>query len=652
MLISLILFEMFIISALSIGIGSSNQSPPAKILNRAEIKVLFDFTKDEDAGTHADWTIDGGYSDFANALRNEGFVVDSLGTGQGTITSSDLQGYNVFVIPEPQDAFSSNETNAIVDFVHNGGGLVYIADHNGSDRNSDGWDSWHIWNNNLNFDERFNITLVSAESGASSNNEITDIAPVPVLTDNVNSFGIWDGATMQVRGNAKAAAYQTLDGTKYAVLAYSYYGNGRVVVHGDSSTFDDGSKDNSTNNKNDKLYNAWGEYDDATLGVNLVKWAAGVNTTSSNSTSIKSYSGSSPSVSYGNGNYIVAFENGTSVEGYFVNASTGEQSKEIQFYNYGDGIRTAYNPDGKNFTVVSYDYALSSGVPKYHKILLRFVNPDSENMSSGITVSNDANKSVDVAYGNHEILIVWTNLTREKVNGIFYNTQTETFGQIFTIASGITPKYSVAVGFDSKSSKFLVVWGENYNITGAFVNTSNIANITFPSTSSMKKSQFSVAGQNGEFMVTYRNGTFSTAQGAYFIIIHYSGTVSNAHEISNYSAQYCGRADVVSNNSSFMVIFSDARNGNADVFMVSYNLNGTQKGNEMNITTSSNIEESPAGAGDGSTMLVTWNNYVSSSNQQIEGKFYPSTATIPELGWLLPILLIIMVIVTIIRRKQ
>ena len=127
---------------------------------------------------------------------------------------------------------------------------------------------------------------------------------------------------------------------------------------------------------------------------------------------------------------------------------------------------------------------------------------------------------MDVDYGNHEILIVWTNLAREKVNGIFYSTQTETFGQIFTILSGITPKYSVAVGFDSKSSKFLVVWGENYNITRAFVNTSNIANITFHSTSSMKESQFSVAGQNDEFMVIYRNGTFSTARGEYFIIMH------------------------------------------------------------------------------------------------------------------------------------
>jgi len=245
-------------------------APSINGANYNGVKVLFDFTKSEDAG-NADWRIDGAYSDFADALRNEGFIVDSLGDGDGTITYSTLSQYDVFVLPEPQNPFTQNERDAIINFVHNGGGLVYIADHKSSDRDSDGWDSWNLWNENLNFDEVFNITLESTQSG-NGENEITDIEDVPILTDNVTSFGSWLGTTMSVQGSAQAAAYQTISNTRRPVLAYTYYGSGRVVVFCDSSTFDDGTPDDD--NSGDSLNDNWDDYDDSTLGVNLVKWVS------------------------------------------------------------------------------------------------------------------------------------------------------------------------------------------------------------------------------------------------------------------------------------------------------------------------------------------------------------------------------------------
>ncbi len=642
-MLSVVVLDIIVLSALSVGISPHANVGEDEKIKASAIKVLFDFTKDEDAG-NADWTIDGAYSDFADALRNEGFVVDSLGTGTGTITSSDLDGYNVFVIPEPQDEFSSGEIDAIVNFVQNGGGLVYIADHNNSDRNNDGWDSWHIWNNNLNFDSTFNITLTSTESGTGSNNEVTDIASVPILTDGVNSFGIWSGTTMQVSGNAKIAANQTISGIKYPVLAYSTYGLGRVVVHCDSSTFDDGSADSS--NSGDNLYDGWSQYDDAILGVNLVKWAAGVNSTGSNSTYLGSHSGSSPSVSYGNGNYLVAYVNGNSVNGYFVDSSSGAQGDEMQIYKYGAGVRTAYNEDGNNFTVVSFDYSL----PSYHKIIYRFITPNSENATYGADLSNDANKSVDVSYGSHRILFTWINLTREQVEGRFYDTQTGTFGQNFTIATSSEQKYSVSVGFDQQSGKFLVVWAENYDIRGAFITgDDSITYVNFPATSSIKESQLSVAGGNGEFFVTYRNGSFSSSTGAYFIIVSSDGNVGEVHKINDNNANYCGKVDVKFANGDFMLAFSDQRNGNADVFLRVYDPSGSMVGDEMNVTSSSNNEETPSAATDDASKIVVWNNYVSSSEQNIEGRFYPAE-NVPELTWLLAILLIFLI--AVIRRVQ
>ena len=270
-----LLLGVMVSSGVYIGFFSHNE----QFSQRSQAKELFDFTKDEDAG-NADWRIDGAYSSFTQALKNAGFSVGEIGTGQGTITSQELQGCKVFVIPEPQDKFTSSERSAILNFVSNGGSLIYIADHPGSDRNHNGYSSWKIWNDNLNFGSVFGITLLSTESGKSGH-KITDIENVPVLTDGVSAFGMWEGATMSVSGNAKAVAYQNIGGVDYAVMAYAYYGSGKVIVFGDSSTFDDGTPDSA--NRHDNVYDGWSKYNDATLGVDMVRWASlGVSNSHSN----------------------------------------------------------------------------------------------------------------------------------------------------------------------------------------------------------------------------------------------------------------------------------------------------------------------------------------------------------------------------------
>ncbi len=615
-LLILSVFLLLIIANIVVIIGNQNIEHEGKVdtFKASNLKVLFDFTKDEDAG-NADWRIDGAYSNWADALRSMGMSVDSLGDGQGEITYSDLSPYNVFVLPEPQDEFTDNEKSAIIEFVHNGGGLVYIADHKSSDRNNNGWDSWSIWNDNLNFDSTFNITLVSTNSG-NNQNEVTDIANVPVLTDNVSSFGTWLGTCMEPSGSAKSAANQY----GYSVLSYDTYGYGRVVVHCDSSTFDDGTADSS--NSRDNLHDGWSKYNDATLAINMILWAAGINSTSSNSTYLKEYTGSSPSVSYGNGEYLVAYKNGTYVAGYFV-GNTGSQGPEIKFYKYGDGIRTAYNADGNNFTVTSFDYYPTSGKPHYHQILNRFIDDESSSGTYGFTISNDANKSVDVSYGSHRILFVWINLTRNQVEGMFYNTQSSSYSSNFTIYKDTLKKYDVAVSYDETSNEFLVVWTENHDLKGRFINSNGSLGdyLALSSTPNIYEAQLSVAGGNGKFMITYRNGTFSSANGAYFLIIDSQGNIEKRGVINDENANYCGRVEVNWNSENFMVIFSDNRNGNPDVFVRFYYSNGDEK-EEMDITTSANKEETPSGMSNGDTMLIVWRNYVSSSKEYIEGRYY------------------------------
>ncbi|GEM_PF-2649855 len=607
---------------------------------KAPLKVLFDFTKHEDAG-NADWRIDGAYSSFADALRNEGFEVDSLGTGSGEIKSSDLSGYSVLVLPEPQNEFTADEKNAILDFVNNGGGLVYIADHKSSDRDNDGWDSWSIWNDNLDFDTTFGITLESTQSGNSGNNEVTDIEQVDILTDNLTSFGSWLGTTMSVSGDAKAAAYQTISGNRLPVLAYATYGNGRVVVHCDSSTFDDGTPD--SDNSGDSLSNNWDDYDDATLAVNLVKWAANYSSGGGEGAQeLTSHTGKGPYVSYGNGNYLLAFYNGKYVNATIVHSSDGTATQEFNVFNYGSGLRSVYNPDGDNFTVAAYDYSL----PNFHKVIMRFVNHDTT-LGKFYTVSNDANTSMDVAYGHGKILIVWVNLSREQIKGSFYDTQSAVLGSEFTIATGGAKKYNVAVGYDSLTDKFLVVWTENYDVRGVFVSPDgSIANsVNFPSTPDLRESMLSAAGGDGRFFVSYRNGSFSSAKGIYLYVVDGNGNVESK-VVNDNPAEYCGAGDVRWVGDEFMLTFADTRNGNQDVFVRFFDSSGNPIGDEIVVKNSQNSEETPTGYKGNSTMLIAWYDYTS---KYVGSKYYPPS-TVPEITAILPIL--ILVIAFLVGRRK
>ena len=237
--------------------------------------VLFDDTKDETAG-NADWVIDGAYSDWADALRNEGYVVESLDSGP--ITSSALSDVDVFVIPEPQDEFSNGEITAIKNFVNNGGGLILIADHSGSDRNNNGHDSPHIYNNNFNvsdFGFKFNLDNFSQHPINNVNHTV-----YPALTDGVSSIGEWGASTVNITDGNKAKGVIFSNDNSKTIVVGAEYGSGRVAAIGDSSPFDDGS-----GHPGNHLYDGWDEYDDSTLGIDMVNWCAKLTSSPSVSTS-------------------------------------------------------------------------------------------------------------------------------------------------------------------------------------------------------------------------------------------------------------------------------------------------------------------------------------------------------------------------------
>jgi hypothetical protein len=225
--------------------------------------VLFDAGHGQTAG-NADWIINGAYSDFAKSVGLF-FTVDQT---TSLLNANLLQRYNVLVIPEPNDPFTWDEQQSIIEFIKNGGGVFFIADHEGADRNGNGWDAVDI------FDEFVQVLGFEFEKDNMSEYPIDDILNSPI-SSGVSTVGEWAGSTIKILGDNVKPAVELSTHQIYA--AYGYYGKGRFVAVGDSSIFDDGS---GTPGK--ILYDGWQSGSDSIFGLDAVYWlATGTSTNTS-----------------------------------------------------------------------------------------------------------------------------------------------------------------------------------------------------------------------------------------------------------------------------------------------------------------------------------------------------------------------------------
>ncbi len=270
--------------------------------------ILFDNTKSETAA-NADWVIDdnqpdpepsnpssesdwtGGISTWGYLLYSNGnYVVKTLTSSYGiTYNDSsnpyDLSNFDVFVLCEPNNPLSQSEKEAIIQFVYNGGGLFLIADHNGSDRDNDGWDSPHVLNDLFDnngyasniFGVKYELNSISGDySNIDSNPDSDGSQLLNGDFGNVSTISYHGGASMTIdtsaNSNAKGLIWEngiSQDSTNSIVAAYSKYGNGRIFLLGDSSMADDG-----TGHTGDNLQDGWNENSDGILILNATKWLA------------------------------------------------------------------------------------------------------------------------------------------------------------------------------------------------------------------------------------------------------------------------------------------------------------------------------------------------------------------------------------------
>jgi len=261
-----------------------NQSNPQRIPTPAQSTITTSTAETYWTGALSSWGID---------CVNKGYTVETLPyNGQitygNTSNAQDLGYYQVYIIDEPNIQFTAAEKTAIMQFVQNGGGLFMISDHDGSDRNSDGWDSPNIWNDFLStnsiqpypFGIYFDLNDFSQTTSNVSATATDSIIHGPM--GNVTKVDWSDGTSMTLdptkNASVKGVVFKSgvTPGNTNAMVAYARYGSGKVAAIGDSSPTDDG-----TGNPTCALYN--GYWSDASgnhrlLLMNITIWLASKST--------------------------------------------------------------------------------------------------------------------------------------------------------------------------------------------------------------------------------------------------------------------------------------------------------------------------------------------------------------------------------------
>lgn len=282
-------------------------------------KVLFDNTHGQTAGA-ADWVLDGGFSDFANALANKGYYAKELRKNT-PITYQDLQGYDVFVIGEANIPYKATEQAAMIQYVQNGGSLFFIGDHYNADRNKNRWDASEVFNGyrrgaysnptkGMSTEEASSAAMqgVTGSDWLSTNfgvrfryNAIGDVAANDIvapsqafgITSGVSTVAMHAGSTLAITDSNKAKGIVYLPPTSTSwgnavdqgvyngggraegpYVAVSKQGLGKAAFIGDSSPVEDATPKYLREETGAKktTYDGFNEQNDGTLLVNIIDW--------------------------------------------------------------------------------------------------------------------------------------------------------------------------------------------------------------------------------------------------------------------------------------------------------------------------------------------------------------------------------------------
>ncbi|WP_241373665.1 bifunctional metallophosphatase/5'-nucleotidase [Staphylococcus aureus] len=306
------------LSALPQSLAITHESQPTK----QQQTVLFDRSHGQTAGA-ADWVSDGAFSDYADSIQKQGYDVKAI-DGHSNITEASLKSSKIFVIPEANIPFKESEQAAIVNYVKQGGNVVFISDHYNADRNLNRIDSSEAMNGyrrgayedmskGMNAEEKSSTAMQGVKSSdwLSTNfgvrfryNALGDLNTSNIvsskesfgITEGVKSVSMHAGSTLAITNPEKAKGivytpeqlpakskwshavdqgiYNGGGKAEGPYVAISKVGKGKAAFIGDSSLVEDSSPKyvREDNGEKKKTYDGFKEQDNGKLLNNITAW--------------------------------------------------------------------------------------------------------------------------------------------------------------------------------------------------------------------------------------------------------------------------------------------------------------------------------------------------------------------------------------------
>jgi hypothetical protein len=201
-------------------------------------------------------------SGLCDYLRHDNYGVYILKTGP--ITYSKLADYDVFVLPLPQTSFSTNEIDAIKQYVSGGGHLWVIGDRNGYATYSNAVSSQF----NIAFDNNDVYDTTDYQGGNTAWVLYYSRNFVHQITRGLTKLETYASSSLTLSGSASSAINTDSDASpaSKSVMAVNTYGNGRVAVIGDSNLF------TNEDPEGDGICSI-DEADNAQLALRTISWA-------------------------------------------------------------------------------------------------------------------------------------------------------------------------------------------------------------------------------------------------------------------------------------------------------------------------------------------------------------------------------------------
>lgn len=275
--------------------GTANVTTPAA--PAGDFRVLFDAAHGQEAG-NADWIIDtsapdptpanptseddwaGAYSSWGFELHQTGrYEVQSQRTGTFTHGGGalDLADYCAVIVPEPNNEIPDSGLDALLAYLAGGGGLLLIANHDGSDRDSDGWQSLDVLNELADLEPSMGWRFDAQNLTSPAHDGVVEDPREPLLHGpfgEVARMGFYNATTLRILPSQNELMRPILwrpnqSGNAGLYIAAGFWGAGKIVLVGDSAPADDGT--GSTGNSK---YDSWNDpaEDNAAFFLNATAW--------------------------------------------------------------------------------------------------------------------------------------------------------------------------------------------------------------------------------------------------------------------------------------------------------------------------------------------------------------------------------------------